>query len=71
MKRVGQVGNVEILESECIDDNQAYLIADVTVVKKFFYTPFQQGYICGFAAVNNGKHCIINGHCIVCRKEQI
>lgn len=25
-------------------------------------------YICGFAAVNNGKHCIINNHCIVCKK---
>lgn len=24
--------------------------------------------ICGFAAVNNGKHCVINGHCIVCKK---
>lgn len=23
-------------------------------------------YPCGFAAVNNGKHCIINGHCVVC-----
>jgi len=23
---------------------------------------------CGFAAVNNGKHCIINGHCVVCKK---
>lgn len=24
-------------------------------------------YICGFAAVNGGKHCIINGHCVVCK----
>lgn len=24
---------------------------------------------CGFAAVNKGIHCIINGHCVVCRKE--
>jgi len=24
-------------------------------------------YICGFAAVNNGKHCWINGHCVVCK----
>lgn len=24
--------------------------------------------ICGFAAVNNGKHCNINGHCVVCKK---
>lgn len=25
-------------------------------------------YICGFAAVNNGKHCNINGHCVVCKE---
>lgn len=27
-------------------------------------------YVCGFAAVNNGKHCIINGHCVVCKAVQ-
>lgn len=26
-------------------------------------------YICGFAAVNNGKHCMINGHCVVCKVQ--
>lgn len=26
------------------------------------------GIKCGFAAVNNGKHCIINGHCVVCKE---
>lgn len=26
-------------------------------------------FVCGFAAVNNGKHCMINGHCVVCGKE--
>lgn len=26
-------------------------------------------YICGFYAVN-GKHCIINGHCVVCREGE-
>ncbi len=24
-------------------------------------------YICGFAAVNSGKHCIIKGKCVVCK----
>lgn len=23
---------------------------------------------CGFAAVNDGKHCVINGRCVVCRE---
>ena len=23
-------------------------------------------YVCGFAAVNKGKHCWINGECVVC-----
>lgn len=27
-------------------------------------------YICGFAAVNNGEHCVINGHCVVCKEKQ-
>lgn len=33
-----------------------------------------QGYMmqnnCGFALVNKGKHCVLNGHCIVCSKEE-
>ena len=28
-------------------------------------------YTCGFATVNNGKHCVLNGHCIVCRDNTI
>lgn len=24
-------------------------------------------YICGFAVVNKGKHCWINGHCAICK----
>lgn len=27
-------------------------------------------YECGFAAVNNGKHCVINGHCVVCKEKE-
>jgi hypothetical protein len=23
--------------------------------------------LCGFAAVNQGKHCVIGDHCVVCR----
>ena len=23
-------------------------------------------YVCGFAAVNKGKHCWINGYCVIC-----
>jgi hypothetical protein len=26
-------------------------------------------YICGFAIVNSGKHCVINKHCVVCNVE--
>lgn len=28
----------------------------------------QNDIVCGFAVVNNGKHCVINGHCAVCRE---
>ena len=24
---------------------------------------------CGFAATNNGNHCVINGHCAVCKRK--
>lgn len=27
-------------------------------------------YECGFAAVNDGEHCYINGHCVVCKEEE-
>lgn len=26
-------------------------------------------YVCGFYAVN-GKHCWINGHCVVCKETE-
>lgn len=27
-------------------------------------------YVCGFAVVNKGKHCWINGYCVVCNLQQ-
>lgn len=27
--------------------------------------------VCGFAAINDGNHCWINGHCVVCLEPQI
>lgn len=27
-------------------------------------------YECGFAVVNNGKHCMINGHCVICKLKE-
>lgn len=26
-------------------------------------------YVCGFAIVNSGKHCVINKHCVTCNVE--
>lgn len=26
--------------------------------------------VCGYAVVNNGRHCNINGHCVVCNAKQ-
>jgi hypothetical protein len=34
-------------------------------------TTSELAYPCGFALVNNGKHCVIFGRCVVCRKEQV